>query len=275
MSDESETKSTLETILTDDPLSQSFFHYSQGKRLQEKISITICSILITLNAYYLWLNFDSVKWFTVFLAAISGIIAADFISGLVHWSADTWGSVELPLVGKAFIRPFREHHIDPTAILRHDFIETNGDNFMSIIPALIYLAIYFNYNDSKSIGTNYNSLCFIFLLAIFIASTNQIHKWSHTYFGLPRIVVFLQDIHLILPRKHHRTHHISPHESCYCITTGWLNYPLDYIYFWYWLELTISSLTGHKPREDDFRWTRKVTNTQNNKNVNLINNRNA
>ena len=92
--------------------------------------------------------------------------------------ADTWGTVELFILGKAFIRPFREHHIDPTAITRHDFIETNGDNFMAIIPGLVYLLYFFHLNEHKTVCLNYNWICYLFSLAIFIAMTNQVSDSS-------------------------------------------------------------------------------------------------
>ena len=39
-----------------------------------------------------------------------------FYRRVVHWAGDTWGSVDIPLLGPALIRPFREHHVDEKAI---------------------------------------------------------------------------------------------------------------------------------------------------------------
>jgi len=191
------------------------------------------------------------------LTSLAGIISADFSSGLVHWAADTWGSVELPIVGKNFIRPFREHHIDPTAITRHDFIETNGDNYMLTVVPMAWVTYTFLFSSLSQINDGYGWNCYVILFAVFVSMTNQIHKWSHTYSDLPKLVKYLQDYHVILPRLHHRIHHVSPHETYFCITTGWLNWPLEKVRFWNTLEWAIERCTSHQPREDDFKWAQK------------------
>ena len=71
-------------------------------------------------------------------------------------------------------------------------------------------------------------------------------------------VVYPQKMHIVLPKRHHRVHHVSPHDTYYCITTGWLNYPLEKIAFWETFERVISALTGTQPREDDLGWAAKT-----------------
>jgi ubiquitin-conjugating enzyme E2 variant len=176
---------------------------------------------------------------------------------LNFFKKDTWGSVDLPIIGKNFLRPFREHHIDPTSITRHDWLETNGDNFMITIPILLKLTWIFTTYSRAEIQVEYPFCAYLFLCSLFVAITNQIHKWSHTYFGLPAWVQLLQNYHIILPRKHHRIHHVAPHETYFCITTGWLNYPLEKIKFWPSLETFITYVTGYLPREDDLKWAQK------------------
>ncbi|GAB0100808.1 transmembrane protein 189 [Sergentomyia squamirostris] len=232
--------------------------YSSGKRSQEIICVCLCIGLMILNLYLIVRHFRFERISIVIMAALCGILTADFGSGLVHWAADTWGSVELPIIGKNFLRPFREHHIDPTSITRHDFIETNGDNFMIAIPILGKLAYNFLARTQAEIQQDFAFSAYLFLCSIFVAMTNQIHKWSHTYWGLPKWVILLQDYHIMLPRRHHRIHHVAPHETYFCITTGWLNWPLEKIRFWTCLENIIEYTTGCRPRDDDMKWAEKT-----------------
>ncbi|XP_018913048.2 plasmanylethanolamine desaturase 1 [Bemisia tabaci] len=231
--------------------------YSTGKRIQEYIGVCLGLTLMSINLILILSRFKIENISTVVISALGGIVTADFLSGFVHWLADTWGSTDLPVIGKNFLRPFREHHVDPTSITRHDFIETNGDNFMVTIPFQCHMLYQFLVMSEDESQRVFSWTCYLYLLAIFVAMTNQIHKWSHTYFYLPKWVVFLQDCHIILPKRHHRYHHVAPHETYYCITTGWLNWPLEQVRFWPILEVLITKVTGCKPRADDLKWAKK------------------
>ena len=183
----------------------------------------------------------------VLTAALLGYLAADLVSGLVHWAADTWGSPDLPVIGAAVLRPFREHHRDPLAITRHDFVETNGNNCLISLPAL-GLAIWLAPQPGESGGLFLSS--FLGTLVVWVLLTNQFHKWAHLP-APPPLVAALQRWHLVLPPAHHQLHHTRPFTSHYCITTGWLNWPLGWGRVFPILEWCITACTGALPRRDD------------------------
>ena len=182
--------------------------------------------------------------FLALSAFMLGFVAADFTSGFVHWLADTWGTPEWPIIGKALIRPFREHHVDQKEITRHDFIETNGNNcFISIVPAASAALL-----PDGTVWFFAAAVTFSMCFAIF--GTNQFHKWAHMD-APPRLVRLLQRANLVLPPEHHAIHHTAPYAKYYCITVGWLNEALFRLRFFQTLEKVVTRLTGLVPREDD------------------------
>ena len=76
----------------------SFFHL--GKRIQEIVCIVVCVALMLINLSYLLYYFQPKSIIPLVLASFAGILSADFASGMLHWAADTWGSVDLPILGK-------------------------------------------------------------------------------------------------------------------------------------------------------------------------------
>jgi len=225
--------------------------YTKTKRTIEITSVYVFVILLavsflrTSNLYFLrniWVSL---------CACILSMCIADFFSGIAHWGADTWGSLDTPFLGNSIIRSFREHHLAPTAMCHHDVFETNGDNCMMTLPLLLMTAVMNVKQDSLYSLFVHN---FLVLLSVWVSLTNQIHKWSHTY-KLPNYVTVLQDYGIILSKREHTIHHRNPFDKYYCITNGWLNPILASIDFWKRLEAVVTFLTGAIPREDDMLWT--------------------
>lgn len=179
--------------------------------------------------------------------ALFAWIVTDFLSGLGHWTFDTWGRLDTPYVGRWFIRPFREHHVDPKAMTRHDFVETNGASCLAAIPVLAAAGLV-ALDDAASIAVQ-ASLLFTALGALV---SNQCHKWAHTSPArLGSGARLLQRLGLVLSPEQHRLHHGRSHDSHYCTASGWLNAPLHAIGFFRGLERVIATVFRVAPRQGD------------------------
>ena len=216
--------------------------YSPTHRALEIVAIVAVAVLCT-HLLIRLAHVEHPAWaWTLACAAVAGYIAADFISGLVHWIFDTWGSPDTPVLGDSFIRPFREHHSDPLSITRHDFVETNGNSCIASLP-LILGAGFIPVDTAPGLF----AAAFLLCTSIGILATNQIHKWAHVQ-DPGRVVVLLQRCRLILTPDHHRIHHVAPYATQYCITTGWLDPLLRATRFHHRLERVIAAVAGVRPR---------------------------
>lgn len=164
-------------------------------------------------------------WADVALAALvvpAVVAAVDVVSGIVHFLADRFGSLETPLLGPNVLRSFREHHVDQQAMTKHDFISTSGDLGLLTVPTLA-AALWLFDGDSR--------LGRVALAGAVAATTvglltSQIHKWAHAEHA-PRVVRWLQRRGVILRPERHAAHHRAPHDCAFSITTGWSNGLLD------------------------------------------------
>ena len=225
------------------------YGYSRGHRALEIAGILTFVGFAVANMAILRASLQSAgAWSMVLAGALVGYVAADFISGLVHWLADRYGTPQTPFAGPNFVGPFRQHHVDPKGITRHDWIETNGNNCVVSFWILVIA-----YVLATPVPASPLTL-FVFSTTVFamigVMATNQFHKWAHMD-NPAKIVDLLQRWHVILPRQHHDIHHSAPFDTHYCITTGWLNGPLAKLRFFERVERLVFRTFGLRAGEDD------------------------
>jgi len=158
--------------------------------------------------------------FVLLPAAILGYLAADLTSGLVHWFCDSFFEEDSPLIGELLIHPFREHHRDPLGMTRHTFAELNGNSCLAMLPTMALTVLL------TPRAAPWLAACLMFFhLSLF--ATNVFHRWAHST-AVSAPVRWLQNHCLILPPAEHGIHHRRG-RSAYCITSGWMNRPLDLV----------------------------------------------
>ena len=166
---------------------------------------------------------DGGPWWVLPPAALAAVLAADLVSGLVHWICDRFFSEETPLIGRILIHPFREHHADPLAITRHGLFELCGNSALAVLPPVLGIVLAGAPGASAARVAGHG---FVIALALAVFATNQLHKWAHAR-RRSAPVRFLQRTGLILSTEVHERHHRGDFSQGYCVTTGWLNPLLD------------------------------------------------
>ncbi len=202
-----------------------------------------CVVLVVFGVLAVWgCSRLSLSFYLLFLAALLAWLATDFASGLIHWTFDTWGSPRTPFFGPWFIRAFREHHADPRAMTRHDFVETNGSSALAGLPLLLV---------GVSLAPGF-AQAFVVFLALGGLVANQCHKWAHLRNSdRSPVVRLLQRAGLTLSPEIHRRHHARPHATHYCTASGWLNWALERTGFFRGLEIFIAAAVRAAPRGDE------------------------
>ena len=174
------------------------------------------------------------------IECVVALLAVDFISGLVHWAEDTFGTETTPVLGRWVIAPNVLHHRDASAFVTKGWFASSWDlALISLLVAAVAFA-------TGHFGPG------VVLFAIAGANANEIHKWNHAPSRAPLIARCLWAVGLLQRPNQHAWHHAHDKNTGYCVVTPFVNPVLDRVHFWRALEHLVVPFFG-APRREDLR----------------------
>jgi plasmanylethanolamine desaturase len=175
----------------------------------------------------------------VTVKSAGAVLAADLMSGVVHWAEDAYARLDTPIVGKLIGQANIEHHIKPRAFVERSYLQSSRDLI------LLSLAVVATAWWCKFLSWP------IVVFAIAAANANQIHKWAHSPpHENGRLVTLLQRVKLLQTQRHHGRHHSGNKDSYYCSITNVVNPVLERIKLWQGLERFNRYVFGLTRKED-------------------------
>lgn len=195
------------------------------------------------------------SWPVLAAVVLTGLLLADFFSGLLHWAFDTWFTEHTPFMGRMVLL-VREHHVYPQHIFRYRFYyEAGSVSWASLAhtgPVIGFVTL-----GSGEVGAvGYSAVLISVMISFLTLFMLEFHKLGHRK-SKSRLVLFLQRWHLLMSVRHHGQHHRDAHDTKYCLINGWADRLCDSTGFWRGVERLISSITGATPRSNDDEWMRR------------------
>lgn len=166
------------------------------------------------------------------------LLAADFLTGVVHWWEDTYGLPTWPLVGPVVIVPNIEHHRYPTRMSSMaTLLKLVDRNWQATLLAAAVLAVLSLAGCwSWQLG----------LIAALASCGNEVHRCTHVKCG--PVARFLQETGCIQSPQQHARHHRGSFDRYYCTLTDFVNPTLERVEFWRRAERLIATLSGITPK---------------------------
>jgi ubiquitin-conjugating enzyme E2 variant len=175
------------------------------------------------------------------LIVVASVFVADLLSGLLHWTADTWFEETMPVLGRRFLRPFRVHHAIQD--LCRGFTPQRDTAMTRRLSSR-------SRSSFRSRATRWRrgrwACCGVGGHA---AHESVPSVGAHA--GRAGAGSVLQRRGLIPTKHHHARHHEEPYVENYCITTGWCNRWLTAVKFFPRCEALVTKVFGLEPRADE------------------------
>ena len=216
--------------------------HSLGQRVLESVAMVIfTAYALALAVRLAGAVGSAAQGLAVAAGLLGGYLLADLLSGLAHWVGDRFFEETTPFIGPGFIAPFRRHHVVPEEMVEHGTVELVGNTAVLALPTL---ALAFHGLDLAD-GSSLALLAGALTLSAMVGGvcTNLFHRWAHME-RAPRLARRLQALGWIITPARHALHHSNSFDSSYCITTGWLNAPMDRLGVWGWLERRLHRKAG-------------------------------